>query len=613
MLLTGYYYHPIYQTIQIIIYNVSYGWALYCLYVFYLAVKKVISPFRPIAKFATVKSIIFATYYQTLLLQYLLSRQETYWLWNDFLLSLEMVIFAIACIIAFPTKEFIGGIPSPNLCSNLAEVLSIHDVYMNLYHNFRPEYRDYALQRSENEVPTSIQHVVDIDNYMHGNMNSVAVEMTRRYRGYNSKRNLNSVLRGPNMISAKIRRSNIGMKPSSSSNGEWIANELDASTSSTMDQKVSERGIRRNSIRDSVHNRIIDEGSDDNDEMNDECKERSNGREGIDMDVSMNEDSEKRQRRDSLSLSSSSTDGGNKMSPRISPSSSSQPSRSSSHSSFIGDQDNGSSSIVNPMILTDDSNSVNTGHTSLPIGRLSLSFKANTTINSQGVNQIKGSLKPKSPVARAGGASTSEDLATIGGSDSIRPYSHKKRVQELLQEEKVDDSDEEHSKVKSDIVRQSQSKPMGKSLSSAGATSGSTVSSAHGAQYRDIQRRSPDALLSSSHGSSTSLAALASSTAATVVVPEAHTARPSSGPRRGLLQQAIMSLSPPPKQPKRSSASPTNDMMGQTPPASTEKLVKRGHSPFSGSRSKQDIQHRGLLQGDSNHGHDVDLEWGEFI
>lgn len=46
---------PIWQMIKLIIYNFSYGFALYCLLLFYLATKPIIKNFRPVYKFAAVK------------------------------------------------------------------------------------------------------------------------------------------------------------------------------------------------------------------------------------------------------------------------------------------------------------------------------------------------------------------------------------------------------------------------------------------------------------------------------------------------------------------------------------------------------------------------------
>ena len=49
LLAAGKYQAPEWQIVQTIIYNISYAWALYCLYVCYLAIHQNIKNFRPIA------------------------------------------------------------------------------------------------------------------------------------------------------------------------------------------------------------------------------------------------------------------------------------------------------------------------------------------------------------------------------------------------------------------------------------------------------------------------------------------------------------------------------------------------------------------------------------
>jgi hypothetical protein len=82
----------------------SYAWALYCMFVFYQAIKKLIKNFRPILKFASVKAIVFATYYQSLAVQASSMSPENTLMWNDFILCIEMVFFAGLLMIAFPTS-----------------------------------------------------------------------------------------------------------------------------------------------------------------------------------------------------------------------------------------------------------------------------------------------------------------------------------------------------------------------------------------------------------------------------------------------------------------------------------------------------------------------------
>ncbi len=113
------------------------------MFVFYQATKKLIKKFRPILKFASVKAIVFATYYQSLAVAASsMSPQDTV-MWNDFILCIEMVFFAGLLMIAFPTSgernslivyhfhiftEFQGGIPDSKFIENVRSVLSVHDV-----------------------------------------------------------------------------------------------------------------------------------------------------------------------------------------------------------------------------------------------------------------------------------------------------------------------------------------------------------------------------------------------------------------------------------------------------------------------------------------------------
>ena len=96
-----------YQTAMLIIYNLAYSVALYYLLYFYLATKEACKQFKPISKFAAVKSIVFATYYQSLLVR-LVPRMTTEraLLWSDFILCVEMVGFAIALSCVFSSRVY---------------------------------------------------------------------------------------------------------------------------------------------------------------------------------------------------------------------------------------------------------------------------------------------------------------------------------------------------------------------------------------------------------------------------------------------------------------------------------------------------------------------------
>jgi hypothetical protein len=57
---------PALQTFLLVVYNLSYTTALYGLLLYYYATKHLMKGFRPVSKFAAVKIIVFATYYQSL-------------------------------------------------------------------------------------------------------------------------------------------------------------------------------------------------------------------------------------------------------------------------------------------------------------------------------------------------------------------------------------------------------------------------------------------------------------------------------------------------------------------------------------------------------------------
>jgi hypothetical protein len=109
MIATNNYFNIGYMVVETLIYNFSYGWALYCLLVFYMATNQIIKKFKPLIKFSTVKIIIFATYYQSVLVKGLPVSAEDGMRWNDLLICIEMVVFSMLLLLAFPIREFQGG------------------------------------------------------------------------------------------------------------------------------------------------------------------------------------------------------------------------------------------------------------------------------------------------------------------------------------------------------------------------------------------------------------------------------------------------------------------------------------------------------------------------
>ena len=106
-----------------------------------------------------------------------------------------MVIFAILLHCTFPISEFMGGIPDRRVMSNMKDLFAVKDLFEGFEHNFKPEYKDYALQRQQHEAPETVK----LRTYF-GGVNSVGMEMTERYRGRSQKLSFNSLLRGSKPI-----------------------------------------------------------------------------------------------------------------------------------------------------------------------------------------------------------------------------------------------------------------------------------------------------------------------------------------------------------------------------------------------------------------------------
>ncbi|KAF4317031.1 hypothetical protein BBO99_00008298 [Phytophthora kernoviae] len=151
MLACGKYHTLAYQLILVVVYNISYSMALYGLWVFYLATKHILQPFNPVIKFFAVKSVVFLTFWQSSLLSFVpgITNEQSF-AWKDFILCLEMVLFAVIHLAAFNSNQFkknLDRLPDSEVLKNMKEVLSLSDIVADAYHNFMPSYRDYMLQR----------------------------------------------------------------------------------------------------------------------------------------------------------------------------------------------------------------------------------------------------------------------------------------------------------------------------------------------------------------------------------------------------------------------------------------------------------------------------------
>jgi len=205
MLLNHQYESYIYQTLLAVVYNISYSAALYMLVLFYLATERQLVAFNPIRKFASVKLIVFFTFWQTFVISKMpqLTTSESAGI-QDYLLCIEMLFFSVLQYFAFNANEFydierIGfaehvgkhtqrsdgdtisdtesTISSIDYNTNkkhfkqhmgkLAQTLDLSDVYHDTKRTFNPKYNQYSHYNAANNVEfgdANQQHNISIDS-----------------------------------------------------------------------------------------------------------------------------------------------------------------------------------------------------------------------------------------------------------------------------------------------------------------------------------------------------------------------------------------------------------------------------------------------------------------
>jgi len=158
----GLYWTPEYQLFLFVVYNFSYSLALYSLVLFYTATKKLLKPRRPLFKFLAIKSLIFATFWQSLVIAAIPNATPAQSIrWNDLFLSIEMVPFAIILSCAFGVED-LSKLPDARWLKNIKDVFSVKDVVQDTYHNFMPTYREYVLQSASQ--PGAVTPIHDQDS-----------------------------------------------------------------------------------------------------------------------------------------------------------------------------------------------------------------------------------------------------------------------------------------------------------------------------------------------------------------------------------------------------------------------------------------------------------------
>ncbi|KAL8565106.1 hypothetical protein ACOMHN_005309 [Nucella lapillus] len=154
-----------------IIYNISVSLALYALLLFYFATKELLSAYDPVLKFCIIKSVIFLSFWQGVVLAILeksgvispifMQDGETKVEvgtvsagWQNFFVGLEMLLASVALRFAFPYSVYSSGPTSAggqgrtvslqSISSSLKETMNPRDIMQDAIHNFHPQYQQYT-------------------------------------------------------------------------------------------------------------------------------------------------------------------------------------------------------------------------------------------------------------------------------------------------------------------------------------------------------------------------------------------------------------------------------------------------------------------------------------
>lgn len=169
------------------VYNISVSLALYGLILFYNATKDLLSPYEPVWKFLSVKSVIFMSFWQGLLFAIMekigLLRPLSFDAppgavaagYQNFFLCIEVLFAAIALRYAFPYEIYSYGetfrrsSDKRSISSSLRETMNPRDIMTDAIHNFHPQYQQYTQHQSQNHDNSQTAHSSRINLDQDGN------------------------------------------------------------------------------------------------------------------------------------------------------------------------------------------------------------------------------------------------------------------------------------------------------------------------------------------------------------------------------------------------------------------------------------------------------------
>lgn len=152
-----------------IVNNISVSLALYGLILFYNATKDLLSPYEPVWKFLSVKSIIFMSFWQGVILAIMekigilkpYNEQATAGAvaagYQNFLICIEMFFASIALKYAFPYEiysyddSYGRSVNMQSISSSLKETINPRDIMTDAIHNFHPQYQQYTQHQASSD------------------------------------------------------------------------------------------------------------------------------------------------------------------------------------------------------------------------------------------------------------------------------------------------------------------------------------------------------------------------------------------------------------------------------------------------------------------------------
>ncbi|KAK5885366.1 hypothetical protein CesoFtcFv8_019079 [Champsocephalus esox] len=161
-----------------IVYNISVSLSLYALFLFYFATRELLAPYNPVLKFFMVKSVIFLSFWQGMLLAILekcgaipqinsakfsVGEGTVAAGYQNFIICIEMFFAAVALRHAFTYKVYMDKrldsygsfpiygqygrcAPMKSISSSLKETMNPGDMVQDAIHNFSPAYQQYTQQ-----------------------------------------------------------------------------------------------------------------------------------------------------------------------------------------------------------------------------------------------------------------------------------------------------------------------------------------------------------------------------------------------------------------------------------------------------------------------------------